>query len=80
MCRYTCTCKAILCLAYESPEGSFKIRNSKFEIRNSISKTTNQEKAFKLRIVYSIISYRTNKKGKNPIKPFSLYEISSFIN
>ena len=44
---------------YESPEGSFKIRNSrfniwnsKFEIRNSISKTTNQDKAFKLRIAY----------------------------
>jgi hypothetical protein len=30
---------------YESPEGPF-------EIRNSMSKTTNQEKAFKLRIVY----------------------------
>ena len=39
-------------LIYESPEGSFEIQDSKFEIRNSISKTTNQEKAFKLRISY----------------------------
>ena len=33
-------------LIYESPEG-FEIQDSKFEIRNSISKTTNQEKLLK---------------------------------